>query len=172
MTLAIVLVRGVVSMLKRSIGLVIVLASVTGVACSQTATKSKPCGDCESQAEMNGCFAKEAQEADARLNATYKKLLSKIKDNKVAVAKAVAAERAWVTFRDAQLAALWPVGSDAELQSLGTVHPMCYAMERKAMTEERIKQLRQQMKSEEGDCASLAIRGTWNQLRPGGVYAY
>jgi uncharacterized protein YecT (DUF1311 family) len=144
-------------MFKRSIGLVIGLASVTGLACSQAAPKSKPCGDYVSQAEMNGCFAKEAEEADARLSVTYRRLLSKIKDNKTAVAKAVAAQRAWVTFRDAQLAALWPVESDAEIQSLGTVHPMCYAMERKAMTEERIKQLRQQMKSEEGDvCAPTA----------------
>jgi uncharacterized protein YecT (DUF1311 family) len=148
-------------MFKRSISLVIVLASVTGVACSQTATaSSKLCGDYGSQAEMNGCFAKEAQEADARLNATYRKLLSKIKDNKIAVARAVAAERAWVAFRDAQLAALWPVESDAELQSLGTAHPMCYAMERKAMTEERIKQLRQQMKSEEGDICAPAAADT------------
>jgi uncharacterized protein YecT (DUF1311 family) len=147
-------------MFKRSIGLVIVLASMTGVACSQTTTKSKPCGEYGSQAEMNGCFAKEAQDADARLSATYRKLLSRIKDNKIALANAVAAERAWVAFRDAQLAALWPVASDTEIQSLGTVHPMCYAMERKAMTEERIKQLRQQMKSKEGDVCAPAATDT------------
>jgi uncharacterized protein YecT (DUF1311 family) len=147
-------------MFKRSIGLVIVLASVTVLACSQPPAKSKPCGEYGPQAEMNGCFAKEAQDADARLNATYRKLLSKIKDHKVAVAKAVAAERAWVAFRDAQLAALWPVESDADLQSLGTAHSMCYAMERKAMTEERIKQLRQQMKTEEGDICAPAAADT------------
>jgi uncharacterized protein YecT (DUF1311 family) len=59
--------------------------------------RQKQCGDYGTQSEMNDCAAREAHEADEALNATYKKLLVSLRDDKTATARVVVAEKAWVT---------------------------------------------------------------------------
>ena len=74
----------------------------------QAQTEKAPvenCGDLPTQSEMNDCAAREAKKADAALNATYRELLQKIKEDKTATEKVVIAEKAWIAFRDAELAA-------------------------------------------------------------------
>jgi uncharacterized protein YecT (DUF1311 family) len=120
-----------------------------------TKTKEKSCGDYDTQAQMNECAARQANEADAALNAVYRELLNKLKDNKTATAKIVAAQNAWVTFRDAELAADWPVGKDENPNAhYGSVHPFCFYEELASMTLERVRKLRAYLHPEEGDvCA-------------------
>jgi uncharacterized protein YecT (DUF1311 family) len=105
---------------------------------------------------MNDCAAREAKRADAALSATYQQLLRKIGDNKIATEKVTAAERAWAVFRDAELAAEWPVPQGANPTLLyGSVHPLCYYNQFAAMTWNREKVLKGLMQNEEGDvCAS------------------
>jgi uncharacterized protein YecT (DUF1311 family) len=125
----------------------------------------KLCGDYGTQTDMNECAAKEAHQADDALNSTYQELLRKLKDDKTATVRVVAAERAWIAFRDAELAADWPV-PDGENPNLlfGSVHPFCYYNELARLTRERLKTLSDRMRhEEEGDVCSTAIASTRGQ---------
>jgi uncharacterized protein YecT (DUF1311 family) len=106
---------------------ILLLIGHAGIVLAQKGKIEKPCGDYGTQSEMNDCAAREAHEADEALNATYKQLLVRLRDDKTATARVVAAEKAWVIFRDAELAADWPV-ADGENPNLlyGSVHPFCY----------------------------------------------
>ena len=120
------------------------------------------CGNLHTQAEMNDCAAAGAKKADAALNAAYRELLTKVRENKTATKKLAAAEKAWIVFRDAELAAEWPVAEGENPNLLyGSVHPLCYYNELATMTWGRVKALKNLMTKEEGDvCSSgLAQRG-------------
>jgi uncharacterized protein YecT (DUF1311 family) len=129
---------------------------------AETAIES--CGSLHTQSEMNDCAAAEAHKAEEALNSTYQEVLGKLKSDKTAVVRMVAAEEAWVAFRDAELAADWPVADGQNPNLLyGSVHPFCYYSERIALTLARLKTLRDRMKhEEEGDVCSIAIASTPN----------
>jgi uncharacterized protein YecT (DUF1311 family) len=120
------------------------------------------CGSLHTQSEMNDCAAREAHKADDALNSTYQEVLGKLRSDKTATARMVAAEKAWIAFRDAELAAYWPVADGANPNLLyGSVHPFCYCNARTALTLERLKTLSDRMKhEEEGDVCSIAIAAT------------
>jgi uncharacterized protein YecT (DUF1311 family) len=121
-------------------------------------TPIESCGNLHTQSEMNDCAATEAKKADTILNATYRQLLSKVRENKTATERVVAAERAWIVFRDAELAAEWPVPDGENPNTLyGSVHPLCYYNEFAAMTWERVKALKELMRHEEGDVCSSGL---------------
>lgn len=128
------------------------------VVLAQKGNVKKPCGDYGTQSEMNDCAAREAHEADEDLNTTYKRLLRRLEHDKTATARIVAAEKAWVTFRDAELAADWPV-ADGENPNLvyGSVHPFCYYNELIALTAARSKALSDRMRHEEGNLCSTTV---------------
>ena len=119
------------------------------------------CGDLSSQSEMNDCAARAAKKADGELNALYRKLLEKTARDKTATEKVVAAERAWIAFRDAELAAEWPVGKGEDPSVLyGSVHPLCYYSAYAAMTRDRLNTLKALMQHVEGDvCGSGLAQG-------------
>ncbi len=88
----------------------------------------------QSQPEMNETALEDFQKADARLNVTYKKLLASLDaDGKK---KLIAAERAWVAYRDAQ------ADFEADLEARGgSMAPMIYNETCTELTEARIKEL-------------------------------
>lgn len=126
------------------------------------------CGDLPTQSAMNACAAKAAAKADADLNTTYQQLLTRLKGNATATAGIVAAERAWLAFRDAELAAIWPVphGETANLL-YGSAHPFCYSIELATMTVERTKTLKELMRVEEGDICAPGLALTNNREAAG-----
>ena len=83
---------------------------------------------------MNQTSLDEFQKADARLNATYKKLLAKL--DAEGKKKLIAAERTWVAYRDAQA----DFDADAAARG-GSMAPLEYNETCIELTEERIKQL-------------------------------
>jgi uncharacterized protein YecT (DUF1311 family) len=115
---------------------------------------------------MNDCAAREAHKADDALNSTYQEVLGKLKSDKTATARMVAAEKAWIAFRNAELAADWPVADGANPNLLyGSVRPFCYYNERTALTLERLKTLSDRMRhEEEGDVCSIAIASMQSHL--------
>ncbi|UNK50812.1 DUF1311 domain-containing protein [Lysobacter sp. S4-A87] len=101
----------------------------------------------QSQAGLNECANLGARDADAELNDVYRKILSANAGDPVFVEKMKTAQRAWLAFRDAQLAARYPHPEDS-----GSVLPMCEGNELEALTRERTKQLRSWLSGvEEGD---------------------
>lgn len=104
----------------------------------------------QSQAGLNQCASNGAKTADAELNRVYAKVLAANADDKVFLEKFKAVQRAWVAFRDAQIAARYPSPAD-----YGSVLPMCQSNEYEQLTRDRVKQLNAWVAgTEEGDvCA-------------------
>ena len=145
---------------------IVVALPLVGSACLSGAQLDKAavesCENLQTQSEMNDCEAREAHKADDALNSTYQEVLGKLKSDKTATARMIAAEKAWIAFRDAELAADWPVADGANPNLLyGSVHPFCYYNERTALTLERLKTLSDRMRhEEEGNVCSIAIAST------------
>jgi uncharacterized protein YecT (DUF1311 family) len=62
----------------------------------------------KTQMEMNACASEEAARADGELNEVYRKVLAQAGRQEEAVAKIKAAEKAWITYRDAYMDAMYP----------------------------------------------------------------
>ena len=106
------------------------------------------------QFQLTVCAGKSLKEADDELNRVYRLVLAKFANDKVFIGKFKAAQRAWLVFRDAQLAALY---SDTDPTiTYGSSHLMCYANEKADLTMARTKQLREWLDDQvDGDiCAS------------------
>ena len=80
---------------------VALLGAALLMATSQTVWAAQACGDKNSQTEMNICAADEYKQADAQLNTLYKQLQNRLKGDAAAAKRLVAAQRAWIGFRDA-----------------------------------------------------------------------
>jgi uncharacterized protein YecT (DUF1311 family) len=148
--------------------IVLVVCAVTSGYAQSAAKKHKPCGDYDTQSEMNQCAAEEAKAADDALNTTYREFLAKLKGDETATTRAIAAEKAWIAFRDAELASDWPVakGENPNIQ-YGSVHPFCYYNEFAALTWDRIRVLRGRMKrEEEGDVCSVQVAMRLKRIAP------
>jgi uncharacterized protein YecT (DUF1311 family) len=96
------------------------------------AASAAGCANATTQADMNRCAASEFARADAALNVQWRRTLA---GNRKRSAKQIAAQRAWIAFRDAE----------CEAESAGSIggsmHSMEIAMCRGRLTKERTSQL-------------------------------
>jgi uncharacterized protein YecT (DUF1311 family) len=103
------------------------------------------CDPAGTQLEMNACAVDELDKADAELNAVYADLLEKAKLDLAFVAKLRDAQRAWLTYRDADLDA-WFACHDANVRVCwGSMYPMDYAFRKAHLTRSRTAQLREML---------------------------
>jgi uncharacterized protein YecT (DUF1311 family) len=79
------------------------------------------------------------------MNRTYQSLLTKAKGDQSAVSKIRAAQRAWVAFRDAQLAAVFP--RQDKQAAYGSMYGMCYDDIAAEMTRRRTTELRRMLEN-------------------------
>ncbi|WP_027059166.1 lysozyme inhibitor LprI family protein [Mesorhizobium loti] len=102
----------------------------------------------DGQQMMNICAGEDYQAADARLNKAYQNLISS--DDADGKALMQAAQRAWISFRDAECAHTTAASAG------GSIHAMEVSQCLTRLTNERIKQLAASANCEEGDasCAS------------------
>ena len=89
--------------------------------------------------DLNECAAREQKAVEAKLNSTYQKVLKELEErdeNHVETRKKlVAAQRAWIKFREADCSAAYQYYIDGSMRNL--VHIGC--MQKRA--EQRIKEL-------------------------------
>jgi uncharacterized protein YecT (DUF1311 family) len=102
-----------------------------------------------SQKELNDCAGAELKRADTRLNEVYQQLLKRFDTDQPATQKIRAAQRAWITYRDAQLEADFP--GENKRSEYGSVYPMCFAILSPKLTRERIKTLEEMLAAPEGE---------------------
>ncbi len=145
---------------RKALVALCLLASVIVSFAQGVNTIIEKCGKLHTQAEMNDCAATEAKMADAALSTTYRELLSRVRENRTATERLVAAEKAWIIYRDAELAAEWPVAEGQNPSILyGSVHPFCFSLKLATMTWDRVRTLKDLMQHEEGDvCGSGLAR--------------
>jgi uncharacterized protein YecT (DUF1311 family) len=108
------------------------------------------------QLEANQCAGRELKADDAELNRVYQAILTRYKDQRAFVESLRKAQRAWVRFRDAELAAKFP--GDDKQSRYGSVYPMCASRFLAERTRERIEQLREWLNgTEEGDVCAGSV---------------
>ncbi|MFZ1109106.1 MAG: lysozyme inhibitor LprI family protein [Rhodomicrobium sp.] len=111
------------------------------------AARADECDNAMDQATMNACAEDAYRKADAELNAVYKQVQSRNKDDAEAGKLLVAAERAWVAFRDAECA------FDAAPNAGGSIYPLVYFGCLQRLTKARTGQLIRYSQCEGGEVA-------------------
>ena len=110
-----------------------------------TAGLAQDCSSASTQAEMNMCAGASFQKADAELNGLYGQIRERLKGDKQAVERLTKAERAWISFRDAECDFAGSAVED------GSMQPMIVAGCKEELTEDRSERLGAYLKCEEGD---------------------
>jgi uncharacterized protein YecT (DUF1311 family) len=90
------------------------------------------CTKAVTQFDMNQCAQKDFEAADKKLNEAYKRVVAAQEGD---TAKLKAAQRAWISFRDAECT-FETAGSEG-----GSIHPMEYSMCLTKLTNARTKEL-------------------------------
>ena len=106
------------------------------------------CGSAPNQMALNECYGGIYQQADAALNAVYRRLATRLaadQNTKEFAALLEDAERAWIAFRDRECA------FETATSRGGTIHSMEVAICRTKETRARVKELQRQLACPEGD---------------------
>lgn len=103
------------------------------------------CSKATDQASLNRCADQNYKAVDARLNATYRQITARLKDDPEKTKLLVSAQKAWIAFRDAEcrFAASGVEG--------GSIHPMTVSDCLASLTGNRIEALKGYLSCEEGD---------------------
>jgi uncharacterized protein YecT (DUF1311 family) len=102
----------------------------------------------QTQTGMDHCASDEAARADAELNRTYQQLRSSAKQVPGAVEKVERAERVWIQYRDAYLAAMFP--AEDKQAAYGSEYPMNFGLLRAGLTREQAMKLKELIKHYDG----------------------
>jgi uncharacterized protein YecT (DUF1311 family) len=111
---------------------------------SPAAAQSANCAAAQTQADMNACAAQQYQKSDAALNQVYAQLKAKLTDPQQQNLL-VAAERAWVAYRDAEC------GFETSGSTGGSIRPMVLSMCLNEKTLVHSAELSRQLNCKEGD---------------------
>lgn len=98
----------------------------------------------QSQAEMNAAALADLENADAKLNSVYKRIISQnAKDTQFCNALREA-QRAWLKFVELHLKTVFPLKDGENPREVyGSIYPQVFATEKASLIEERIQQLGQ-----------------------------
>lgn len=101
-----------------------------------------------SQAELNECYGNAYKKTDAELNVLFRQITARLKDDEATAKLLVAAQRAWVAFRDAEC------DFSTSGVSGSSAHGMILAICLDKLTGKRIDDFRGYLKCQEGalDC--------------------
>ncbi|WP_347927483.1 lysozyme inhibitor LprI family protein [Pseudomonas helvetica] len=103
------------------------------------------CANAADQRTMSECAAKDYKKADTQLNALYKQINDRLKDNLESKKLLVGAQRAWVAFRDAECE------FSASGVAGGSVYPMIYSNCLAGLTLKRVEAFKTYLECQEGD---------------------
>lgn len=141
--------KGIAVKCLGTILLVVVSCSV----CAQESAEYRACSDgAKTQAAMNVCASDEAARADKQLNEVYRTLLQRTTDT-TAATKIKVAERAWITYRDAYIDAMYP--AENKQAEYGSVYPMEIDLLRAKLTRIQIDALQDLSQQAGGASQSL-----------------
>jgi uncharacterized protein YecT (DUF1311 family) len=98
----------------------------------------------KAQSQINVCSSDEAARADDQLNEIYQRLLSEVNAQPDATAKIRAAERAWITYRDSYIDAMYPAA--AKQAEYGSIFPAEVNLLRARLTQRQIVALYELLK--------------------------
>lgn len=105
---------------------------------------AEDCPD-QSQQGLNACANAAYKKADDALNGVYREIARRLKNDAATAKLLVAAQKAWIGFRDAECA--FAVSENAG----GSIYPMVYAECLERLTKARTTALRGYLKCGDGD---------------------
>ncbi len=133
--------------LRRDLLLLLVIASSPAFA--QSSASLRACNqNARSQAELNACANEEATRAERDLHRVYTRLLAQASSQPEAVEKIKAAEKAWLSYRDAYLEAMYPA-ADKQAE-YGTIYPMEANLLRAKLARQHIFDLKEMLRHDDG----------------------
>jgi uncharacterized protein YecT (DUF1311 family) len=106
---------------------------------------AEDCQNAASQRELNNCANAAYEKSDAELNALYKQVTARLKDDARRTKLLVATQRAWIAFRDAECAFVGEPTAD------GSVNPLVRANCLDRITSARVNDLKSYLQCAEGD---------------------
>jgi uncharacterized protein YecT (DUF1311 family) len=110
----------------------------------------------QTQLDLNRSACAELDAADAELNRVYREIRERYRGETLFLDKLKTAQRAWIAFRDAELAAIYP--AEAKQIEYGSIYPMCECTASAGLTRQRTAQLRGWLDVEEGDACGGSRR--------------
>ncbi len=123
----------------------IILSILMLLGLSSAGLAAEDCANAEDQATMSVCAADDFKSADETLNSQYRDIVARLADNADAKGLLVAAQRAWVAFRDAECA------FQTSASAGGSIYPMLHAQCMATLTTERSAAFETYLSCEEGD---------------------
>jgi uncharacterized protein YecT (DUF1311 family) len=120
--------------------LIAILMFTPGIAWAQS-----DCSHASDQATLTACANASFKASDAELNSVFRQIEGRLAHDEHAKGLLVSAQRAWITFRDAECA------FSTSATTGGSAHPMAQATCMGAITQDRVKELRRYLNCEEGD---------------------
>lgn len=108
------------------------------------------CNQDGNQLELNACASDDFAKADKELNQTYQTLIKKETADPLFIRKLRLAQKAWLTFRDAELEAIFACAEDNVSICWGSMYPMSFLSRKAELTRERTRQLQQLLKEGRG----------------------
>jgi len=109
------------------------------------------CNDSGGQLEINACARDDFNKADRELNRTYQALINKEANDKLFISKLRLAQKAWLSFRDADLEARFACAENDVRLCWGSMYPMSFFFRKAELTRERTKHLQQLLKDGRGE---------------------
>jgi uncharacterized protein YecT (DUF1311 family) len=103
------------------------------------------CDNATDQTTMNQCAAQQNKAADKELNTLYQQITARLKSSPDSKKLLIGAQRAWVTFRDAECKF-----SSAGVEG-GSVYPLIYSNCITELTKTRVETFKNYLKCQEGD---------------------
>lgn len=123
-----------------SFAMLIIFAAPSGLAGPQK-TKD-PCANAQTTAEMRDCAGREYKQADDELNRVYRQLVARIGNDEGRKTALKTAQQAWIKYRDANC------DFASYLNRGGTIEPVIRFNCMTAMTESRMKDLREYLEAD------------------------
>ncbi|MBD9556958.1 lysozyme inhibitor LprI family protein [Ensifer adhaerens] len=127
----------------------LMVLAFTGLFAATGLARADECADASDQATMNACADKALKASDAELNALYKQIQGRLKDDADKTKLLVAAQRAWIAYRDAEcdFASSGVAG--------GSAQPMITLECRDDRTQKRVADFKTYLSCEEGDLSCV-----------------
>jgi uncharacterized protein YecT (DUF1311 family) len=130
---------------------------ITGLLCA--AQKVDTFSDCQkranSQHDLQACADHEFRGVDADMRQNYQQLLTKTLGDAVAEKKIKAAQQSWLSFRDAQLEAMYP--HTDKLGEYGSSYPTCALLLKIELTRQRTIMLSRMLSPVEGEVCDAGL---------------
>ena len=124
---------------------IVIAAAAALVLASGAQAQVMNCDKASTQTDMNLCAGQAYRKSDAALNTAYRDVMARLKDDKNGTTQLQAAQKAWLSFRDAECA--FSAGGVIG----GSGYPMVLSMCLDRLTQARTKELQTYLKCKEGD---------------------